>query len=68
MHISIEMADTKGAKYGVVHKAGCRDMRDEMPLGEASTMAELQAVTDDAVCWADDDSYEYATAPCVRLP
>jgi hypothetical protein len=66
--ISIEMVehsrDPNGKRYGVIHKAGCRDMRDEMPIGSAETLAEVQAVADDMVCW---DNHTYRTAPCVTL-
>lgn len=70
MSFSIEMSNhVPTAKYGVIHKAGCRDLRDEMPLGEATDMASLQALTEEWVCWADgDDEYRYETAPCVRFP
>lgn len=69
MSFSIEMSNhVPNAKYGVIHKAGCRDLRDEMPIGEATDMDALQAAAEDWCNWADGDTYTYQTAPCVRFP
>lgn len=69
MEFEIEMSNhVPSGKYGVIHKAGCRDLRDGMPIGQAANMAELQANAEEWCNWNDDGTYVYETAPCVKFP
>jgi len=59
--LAIEMAD--GKSYGHIHKAGCRDLRDPEPLGEATTTAQATQLAYDLTGWeADEDGFHFA--PC----
>jgi hypothetical protein len=61
--LAIEMADCKS--YGHIHKAGCRDLRDPEPLGQATTTAQATQLAYDLTGWeADEDGFHFA--PCAR--
>lgn len=64
MKLAIEMGGD-GRKYGVIHKAGCRDLRDGMPLGEATTRDEAAALAEDACNWGYEAD-EWTFAPCAK--
>lgn len=64
--LAVEQANTRTG-YGHIHKAGCRDLRDGLPIGAASTIAEAIDRAEDALCW-DLDPEEWEFAACVRLP
>jgi hypothetical protein len=64
--LAVEQGGT-AAQYGKIHKAGCRDLRDGMPIGEASTLAQAADLAEDALCW-DYEPEDWSYAPCVRLP
>jgi hypothetical protein len=56
--------------YGKVHRAGCRDLRDPYPLGEAGSLAEVPALIEEATGWdatASPEHYMRHVAPCVKL-
>lgn len=65
----IEMAGD-GAGYGVVHLAGCRDVRDPLPLGAVACDLspgenDLGVIVAECTGWDCDEKYE-ALAPCFR--
>lgn len=65
VNLVIEMDDINTRGYGVLHKAGCRDVSDPMPVGTATTVAEAQHAADDATGWdylPEGDLYRIA--PC----
>ena len=67
MRLAIEQAQhVPTAKYGVIHKEGCRDLRDGMPLGEASTRDEAAAIAEEWMCW-DYEPEDWQFAPCVKF-
>lgn len=66
MALAIEMAETRTG-YAKIHKAGCRDLRDGMPLGEATTLKAAAALAEDATYWGYEED-EWVYAPCVTLP
>lgn len=67
--LAIEMNDTSTAKYGVIHAAGCRDLRDPEPIGEASTIAEANQAADDTTGWEYVPTGDgYRLAPCAMRP
>ena len=65
MKLSLELSDQSQAGYGSVHRAGCRDLRDAEPIGEAERMSEIPTLVESATGWTDTDPI---TAPCVTLP
>lgn len=68
MKLSVEMSQTvPTSKYGVIHRTGCRDLRDDMPLGEASTKSEAAELAEDWLNW-DYEPSEWEYAACVKLP
>lgn len=54
------------AKYGVIHKAGCRDLKDGMPLGHATSKAEAAEIAEDWMNWGYEPD-EWTYAPCVKF-
>jgi hypothetical protein len=63
MKLAVEMSRLDERRYGHVHKAGCRDLRDPESMGEAATYDQARAAFEDMTGW-DDDPY---FAPCVKL-
>lgn len=59
----VEMGD--GPRYGYVHVAGCRDVRDPLPLGAIYSLADLGAIVSECTGWDCEDHYE-AVAACVK--
>lgn len=64
--LAVEQANTRTG-YGHIHKAGCSDLRDGLPIGQAASIAQAIDLAEDALCW-DLDPEEWAFAACVRLP
>lgn len=50
--------------YGHVHKAGCRNVRDGLPIGTVSTFGEARDAYLDATGWDLDDDEDPHYAPC----
>ena len=65
IELAIEMSDNNAAKYGVIHTAGCRDLRDGMPIGTANDIAGANDAADDATGWEYRDG-THLLAPCAR--
>lgn len=59
--LSIEMGTSD--RYGHIHRTGCRDLVDGMPIGQASTQQAAEDLANDATCW-DAEPGEYAFSPC----
>lgn len=67
MRLAIEQSQSvPSAKYGVIHKEGCRDLRDGMPLGQANSFEEAAEIAEDSMCW-DYDPEDWVYAPCVKF-
>ena len=66
MKLSVEMGDVNSRDYGTVHATGCRKMRDDMPMGEATTFANARALFLDSTGWELDDDEQPTYAPCAR--
>lgn len=67
MDLEIEQDQfVSSAKYGVIHKAGCRDLRDGMPLGNAESKTHAADIAEDAMCWGYEPE-EWTFAPCVKF-
>lgn len=64
--LSVEMDDYSSKNYGKVHAAGCRDMRDEYPIGEVADMSTLLDAFNDATGWDYEDTNDVEIAPCAR--
>lgn len=64
--IAIDM-DWHATRYGTIHKAGCRDLKDGMPLGTVDTIREAELAADDGTGWGYEPG-EWTFAPCVHLP
>lgn len=62
----IEMDDSDISKYGVIHRAGCRDARDPEPLGSATTRVEAGELANAITSWDDNanEPYLWQIAPC----
>lgn len=70
VELAIEMSDINSAGYGVIHKAGCRDLRDAERIGAVATFDEAQRAADDLTGWeyvADGDPYRVAPCALHRL-
>ena len=65
MQLAIEMGGD-GRKYSVIHREGCGDLRDGMPLGEAASKSEAADLADDATGWGYEPE-EWRYAPCVKF-
>lgn len=59
MPFAIEMGDVQSNKYGIIHKAGCRDLRDGFPVTSIATAY-------DEAGWEDGDDFPPVVAPCAR--
>jgi hypothetical protein len=73
MKLSIEMHDLHTDRYGVIHKDGCRDLTDGMPIGEACTLMAASMLADEQTGWdlmydllPEDRGNAYRVAPCAR--
>ena len=67
MELSIEMDQSArgGNGYAVVHRTGCRDLRDGMPIGSATSADEVNALVEDATGWEAGD--HAGLSPCVKF-
>ena len=67
MELMIEMdQDARGRTgYAKIHKSGCRDLSDGMPIGSATHVSEINALVEDATGWEDGD--HGGLAPCVKF-
>lgn len=63
----VEMWDINAAGYGSVHRAGCRHVRDGMPMGDAQTREQARNLFLDATGWELDDDEHPHYAPCTGL-
>lgn len=63
MQFEIEMYDDGTQKYGTVHKAGCRDLRDPEPIGD-DWRAGVSDLGSDWAMDVEDDLIRLA--PCAR--
>lgn len=71
MKLAIELDQAIERNYGRVHRAGCRDLRDPEPIGDAETLAEIPALIEAATGWdatTDPAYYIGHRAPCVTVP
>ena len=62
--LSIEM-DQCAIGYGHVHRAGCKDLGDELRIGDAVNRSEIGRLVEEATGW---DEHQARVAPCVNLP
>jgi len=69
MKISVEL-DQGRKSYGSVHKAGCKDLRDGEPMGDAQTLSDVRDLLIKTTGWdveLSDLGHAYKIAPCVKL-
>lgn len=63
----VEMDDFSTRDYGRIHKPGCRNCKDGMPLdGEASDIGGLLEIFNNTLGWDYDFPNELDLAPCAK--
>jgi hypothetical protein len=64
VRVELEL-DQSSKSYGFVHVAGCRDLRDPLPLGAVSSFADIGVIVGENTGWDCDDEYT-SISPCAR--
>lgn len=64
MDLMIEMDDGEKG-YAKIHRSGCQDLSDGMPIGSAISAGEVNALVEDATGWEDGD--HAGLSPCVKF-
>lgn len=62
--LSLEL-DQESKSYAYVHRAGCRDLRDPIPLGPIHALDDIGVIVSENTGWECDDAYPYIS-PCAR--
>jgi hypothetical protein len=69
MLLVIEMDDYNSPQYGHIHRAGCKHVKDPMPIpGEPDSLGALVTAFHDTTGWSDYDRLEVfgMISPCAK--
>jgi hypothetical protein len=67
MLLVIEMDDYNSAGYGMIHRAGCKHVKDPMTMRSAKTLEQLTEAFNDTTGWGFDEIEVRANlSPCAR--